>query len=452
MLSIFLSLLFLLLTSIIIPASITWAPCGLSCLFLAFSLLLLYPNIRFVTRHSFIFIDSLALTLIILTLWLTSLIIFARQKIKKRGLGASYFLFTLLSLTIILTIAFSFSSLAGFYIFFEASLIPTLFLIIVWGYQPERLQASIYLILYTVTASLPLLLSLINIFKTRGHLTLILPFWQFISFSTMANMWWIILIAAFLVKTPIFLTHLWLPKAHVEAPVAGSIVLAGVLLKLGSFGILRVAAKFLPLNMGAAPLILSISLVGGVLTGFICIRQTDVKALIAYSSVRHMGIATAGIITNTPWGWQGAIIMLLAHGLCSSCMFSLANMTYETISSRRIFITKGLINLFPSLCFWWFCFSACNIAAPPSLNLGAEILLISSSISFSFMCAVPLFFIVFIAAAYSLFLYTSTQHGFTPNFQNTLSLLISRNYTINVAHFIPLIFLIIKSDFVLSWL
>ena len=121
--------------------------------------------------------------------------------------------------------------------------------------------------------------------------------------------------------------------------------------------LLRLSSKFMFLRKISSSVISTISLIGGVITRFICIRQTDVKALIAYSSVRHIGLATAGVISNSWWGWQGAVIILIAHGLCSSCIFSLANITYETVSSRSIYATKGIIALFPSLSFWWFCFS-----------------------------------------------------------------------------------------------
>lgn len=454
MLTFTLPITFLLLLTLLAQRKIIWVSSVISILFLSITTFIYQtPSFFFLTNNYSFSLDIIRFLLILITLWVTALIIIARQKILFNINKPISFISSILLLILIIIIAFSSRSLIIFYIFFEASLIPTLFLIISWGYQPERLQARIYLIIYTVTASLPLLISIIFLYKRNGHLYFLLSNWYFFSSSFFFSWpWWLILISAFLVKTPLFLVHLWLPKAHVEAPVAGSIILAGVLLKLGSYGLLRIILKFPALNKPTFPIILSISLIGGVITRFICVRQTDIKALIAYSSVRHIGLATAGILSNTIWGCQGALIILIAHGLCSSCLFSLANITYETINSRGIYITKGIITLFPSLSFWWFCFSACNIAAPPSINLAAEIFLISRSISISNFTIFPLSTITFIAARYSLYLYTSTQHGSPSNFSNSLSLFSTRNYSICLGHFFPLIFLVFKVEILSLWL
>lgn len=154
---------------------------------------------------------------------------------------------------------------------------------------------------------------------------------------------------AFVVKLPMFIVHLWLPKAHVEAPVAGSMVLAGVLLKLGGYGLLRVSGIFIRVANRFSWFWVSLGVIGGVLVRLICLRQTDIKALIAYSSVAHMGLVLAGIRTLGVWGARGAVVVMVGHGLCSSGLFCLANVVYERLGSRRLYIRKGLLNFIPSI-------------------------------------------------------------------------------------------------------
>lgn len=444
------SILMLLLTMLLKPKK-TWVFRTVLIIWISLFILTNLPN-NFILSSFSINIDSISIILTSLTLWISSAIIIASYSILSKKNSPHTFLLYVILLILILLLAFISVQTISFYIYFEASLIPTLLLILGWGYQPERLQAGLYLILYTVTASLPLLFSIFLIFFSFYHLSFILPFWTVYSSSTLINIWWLFTIIAFLVKTPLFLIHLWLPKAHVEAPVAGSIILAGVLLKLGRYGLLRVSSKMIFISKTITTPIIIVCTIGGALARLICIRQTDVKSLIAYSSVSHIGLATGGIISNTLWGWQGAFAILIAHGFCSSCMFSLANITYETTQSRRIYVNSGLISMFPSLTFWWFCFSACNIAAPPSINLAREIFLISSNIIFSLANTIPIAIMAFIAAAYSLILYTSTQHGIPPKPLHPGHLFNTRNYIVSLIHLIPLILLISKLDPLIIWI
>nr|WOA01884.1 NADH dehydrogenase subunit 4 [Drosophila melanogaster] len=417
--------------------------------FISFIFLLMNNFMNYWSEISyFLGCDMLSYGLILLSLWICSLMLLASEMINKHNNYKNLFLLNIIVLLLLLILTFSSMSLFMFYLFFESSLIPTLFLILGWGYQPERLQAGLYLLFYTLLVSLPMLIGIFYVMNKIGSMN----FYLMNNFMFNYDLLYFCLLCAFLVKMPMFLVHLWLPKAHVEAPVSGSMILAGIMLKLGGYGMLRVISFLQLMNLKYSFVWISISLVGGVLVSLVCLRQTDLKALIAYSSVAHMGIVLSGLLTMTYWGLCGSYTLMIAHGLCSSGLFCLANVSYERLGSRSMLINKGLLNFMPSMTLWWFLLSSANMAAPPTLNLLGEISLLNSIVSWSWISMILLSFLSFFSAAYTLYLYSFSQHGKLFSGVYSFSSGKIREYLLMLLHWLPLNLLILKSESFMLWL
>nr|WNH21409.1 NADH dehydrogenase subunit 4 [Hypsoblennius hentz] len=399
--------------------------------------------------------DPLSTPLIVLTCWLLPLMILASQNhASSEPMNRQRMYLSLLtSLQIFLIMAFSAAELIMFYVMFEATLIPTLILITRWGNQTERLNAGTYFLFYTLAGSLPLLVALLYMQSKTGTLsTLTLAYSNPLNLDSCASkMWWIGCLLAFLVKMPLYGVHLWLPKAHVEAPVAGSMILAAVLLKLGGYGMARIIIMLDPLTKEMSYPFMIMALWGLIMAGSICMRQTDLKSLIAYSSVSHMGLVVAGILIRTPWGMAGALTLMIAHGLTSSALFCLANTNYERTHSRTMVLARGLQLLLPLMTTWWLLTTLANLALPPSPNLMGELMIIISVFNWSWWTLLLTGAGTLITAAYSLYMFLMTQRGPIPKHMIALEPTHSREHLLITLHLLPLILIMLKPYLILGW-
>nr|YP_009311901.1 NADH dehydrogenase subunit 4 [Lepidocephalichthys micropogon]BAV71155.1 NADH dehydrogenase subunit 4 [Lepidocephalichthys micropogon] len=399
--------------------------------------------------------DPLSTPLLVLTCWLLPLMILASQNhINPEPISRQRLYITLLaSLQTFLIMAFGATEIILFYIMFEATLIPTLIIITRWGNQTERLNAGTYFLFYTLAGSLPLLVALLLLQQSTGTLSMLtLQYSQPLMLTTYGHkIWWAGCLIAFLVKMPLYGVHLWLPKAHVEAPVAGSMVLAAVLLKLGGYGMMRMMVMLDPLSKELAYPFIILALWGIIMTGSICLRQTDLKSLIAYSSVSHMGLVAGGILIQTPWGFTGAIILMIAHGLVSSALFCLANTAYERTHSRTMVLARGLQMIFPLTAVWWFVANLANLALPPLPNLMGELTIISALFNWSPWTILLTGTGTLITAGYSLYLFLMSQRGPTPNHIIGLPPYHTREHLLLTLHLLPVLLLVAKPELMWGW-
>nr|QIB72355.1 NADH dehydrogenase subunit 4 [Myoxocephalus polyacanthocephalus] len=407
------------------------------------------------TLNFYMATDPLSTPLLVLTCWLLPLMILASQNhTASEPLNRQRTYLTLLtSLQIFLIMAFGATEIIMFYVMFEATLIPTLILITRWGNQTERLNAGVYFLFYTLAGSLPLLVALLLLQNSTGTLSLLtIQYSDPVELSSYAHkLWWAGCLLAFLVKMPLYGVHLWLPKAHVEAPVAGSMILAAVLLKLGGYGMMRMVVMLEPLTKELSYPFIVFALWGVIMTGSICLRQTDLKSLIAYSSVSHMGLVVGGILIQTPWGFSGALILMIAHGLASSALFCLANTSYERTHSRTMLLARGLQMVLPLMTAWWFIASLANLALPPLPNLMGELMIITSLFNWSWWTIILTGAGTLITASYSLYMFLMTQRGPLPAHIIALDPSHTREHLLIALHLLPLILLILKPELIWGW-
>nr|QOJ45022.1 NADH dehydrogenase subunit 4 [Allobates aff. trilineatus 2 AR-2020] len=442
-------LMITLFSSWLLPAKRLWEfTSTLSLITAALSTIWFCSHKTLLLTNPYLFIDEISSPLLILTCWLTAPTILASQsKISKEPISRQRtYIFTIIMLQTTTLLAFMANNLILFFIMFEATMIPTLILITRWGAQKERMMAGTYLLFYTLSGSMALLTALLFFHESIGTLSLALlkeTSYQFYSLQ-FAPTWWLACFLAFLIKMPLYGVHLWLPKAHVEAPIAGSMILAGTLLKLGGYGILRMG-----LMMGdsllfmAHPLVI-FSLFGVFLSAILCSRQTDLKSLIAFSSVSHMGLVIAASMIKTNWSITGAMILMISHGLVSSALFCLANTTYERTNSRTLILLQGSQIILPLTAAWWLTASLLNMALPPFASFIGELSILLALFQWSYLTLTILAISIIFTTSYSLYLFWSSQREHLPPHTNTLFPTQSREHILLALHIIPVILISVK--------
>ena len=353
-------------------------------------------------------VDGISILFIILTTFITPLCIISVNNSVKNRLRD--FLIAILIMESFMIGVFCALDLVIFYLFFEAGLIPMFLIIGIWG-GPRRVYSAFKFFLYTLLGSVLMLVAIISIYWINGT-TDVVKLYELGIDAKYQNLLWLAFFSSFAVKTPMWPVHTWLPDAHVEAPTAGSVLLAAILLKMAGYGFIRFSIGLFPeASETFTPLIYTLSVIAIIFTSLIALMQEDMKKLIAYSSVAHMGFVTLGIFTIQQQGIEGSIIQMISHGLVSAALFLCVGVVYDRMHSRLISTYGGIVTVVPKYAVLFMIFTLAALGLPGTSGFIGEFLILMGAFKDNFLVAVTASLGVIIGAAYMLWLYKRVVFG-----------------------------------------
>src|SRR5512140_1561849 len=358
-------------------------------------------------------VDGISLLFVLLNSFITVLVVLAGwESIKQR---VAQYMAAFLIMSGVLNGVFASLDAMLFYVFFEASLIPMYLIIGVWG-GPNRVYAAVKFFLYTLFGSLLMLVALLYLYDKSGGSFAILDWHKLPLALTPQLLLFTAFFFAFAVKVPMWPVHTWLPDAHVEAPTGGSAVLAAILLKLGAYGFIRFALPILPdASHALSGFMITLSLIAVVYIGLVALVQTDMKKLIAYSSIAHMGFVTLGFFIFNAYGVEGALVQMISHGFVSAAMFLCVGVMYDRMHSRQIADYGGVVNTMPKFAAFFVLFSFANCGLPAPSRFVGEFMVILGAVKFNFWIGLMAATALIFGAAYSLWLVKRVIFGAVAN-------------------------------------